>query len=83
MSQQDAIRDLFGNARQRRSHEGPKAIVHVPSDCCPDCGGAVTEQTRDQGALIRHGGYGATERTVIRSCGCGWSMVAETSEIKP
>jgi len=34
-------------------------------------------------AFAYYGGYGATERTVIRSCGCGWSMVAETSEIKP
>lgn len=75
--------DLFGNERQRRRHDGPKSIVHIPADTCPDCGGPSRTQTRDQGALIRHGGYGATERTVTRSCPCGWSLTAETSEIKP
>lgn len=79
----DRPTDLFGNQRKRRRHDGPSAIVRIPTDRCPDCGDTVHEQTRDQGALIRHGGYGATERTVTRSCGCGWSMVAETSEIRP
>ena len=78
-----AQRDLFGNERERRHHDGPKAIVHVPAERCPDCGGPSHTQTRDQESMLRHGGYGATERTVIRSCPCGWSMVAETSEVKP
>lgn len=75
--------DLFGNERQRRRHTGPSALVHVPSDRCPECGEPTSSRTVDQPALIRHGGHGATERTTVRSCPCGWSLVSERSEIKP
>lgn len=75
--------DLWGNERQRRRHDGPSAIVHVPSGRCPGCGEATRSRTTEQGALFRHGGFGATERQVVRSCRCGWSIVAETSEIRP
>jgi len=77
------VTDLFGNERKRRTHDGPSAIVHVPADVCPDCGGDTRTQTREQPALVRHGGHGATERTVVRSCPCGWHQVAERSEVRP
>jgi hypothetical protein len=32
---------------------------------------------------VRHGGYGATRRTVRRCCPCGWALVVERSEIRP
>jgi endogenous inhibitor of DNA gyrase (YacG/DUF329 family) len=51
---------------------------------CPACGAEVTDEQVDQPALIRHGGYGATRRTVTRHCpGCGYSLNHTTSETRP
>ena len=76
--------DLWGESVKRRRHVGPSEIEHVPTvDRCPRCGATVHEQTIRQDALLRHGGHGATEKTVTRSCGCGWSLTVEVSEERP
>lgn len=64
---------------------GSTALVHVPVDRCPTCDGELRQpEGFEQPALIRHGGFGATTRTVRVSCaGCGWSLVRERSEINP
>ncbi len=76
--------NLFGETAKRRRHDGPSAIEHVPTvDRCPRCGSTINERTVEQPALCRHGGHGATERTVTRSCPCGWWMTSEISEARP
>lgn len=61
------------------------AIEHVPTvDRCPRCATTIHEQTVRQGALLRHGGFGATERTVTRSCPeCHWFTTVEVTEESP
>jgi hypothetical protein len=39
------------------------SLVLIPSDCCPACGSTLVAVEWDQPALIRHGGYGETQRT--------------------
>lgn len=62
---------------------GSKALVPLPDDACPSCGGELDTETVDQRPLLRHGGYGAAERTSMRHCRCGWRMQSERSEVKP
>jgi len=51
---------------------------------CPDCDTVLDLVHFDQPAVVRHGGYGATVRTVLRSCPkCGWKLVAERGEVRP
>lgn len=77
--------DLWGEpVRRRPPYSGSLALVHVPTDRCPACGGEVEDETVEAAALFRHGGYGATLRTVRRVCGsCGWASTVEVSEARP
>lgn len=60
------------------------AIVVVPNDRCHHCGTPVDEESFDQPALLRHGGYGATHRTTFILCpSCDWSQVLQTQEVRP
>ena len=60
------------------------AIVRLDLDDCPTCDAPLTDVTFDQPALLRHGGYGATQRTLLISCSaCGWLLVAERGEVRP
>ena len=55
-------------------------------DRCPDCGDDVVDWRVEQPALLRHGGYGATWQTVIRSCRngrCSWSLIVAEGEVWP
>lgn len=58
-------------------------LVAIPADRCPACGAGTHDTPVEQPALLRHGGYGATRRTVLRSCRCGWMLLAEVSEVWP
>lgn len=57
----------------------------VPFDTarCPECRAATHTQTVHQPALFHHGGYGATRRTVVVSCACGWEITVDVSETRP
>lgn len=59
------------------------ALATTPADRCPDCGQPLDTYQADQPALFRHGGYGASERTVVSHCSCGWFLTRERSEVKP
>lgn len=59
-------------------------LVPLRHDRCPDCDGCLGQLVIWQRALLRHAGYGATLRSVVRRCGaCGWHMEAERSEVTP
>lgn len=54
------------------------------SDRCPDCDTGLGVYQVDQPALFIHGGYGASVRTILRSCPrCGWQLIAERGEVRP
>ena len=51
---------------------------------CPSCGEPLDQEQVDQPALVRHGGYGATRRTITRHCStCGYSLNHVTQETRP
>lgn len=59
-------------------------VVALDSDRCPTCGTGLTSAAWEQLPLLRHGGYGAAERTVRRTCpGCGWSLTVERGDVRP
>lgn len=61
----------------------PAALVALDRDRCPRDGATLEQVTWYEPALIRHGGYGATRKTVQKLCpACGWSIVAERSEVR-
>lgn len=63
---------------------GSRALVVLDTLCCPLCGKALEEVESHQDALLRHGGYGATTRTVHRFClPCRWGYDAERQEVRP
>lgn len=63
---------------------GSRALVPLSPDVCPTCGHHLDVERMHEPALIRHGGFGATRRSVRRHCpGCGWSLIAETTEESP
>lgn len=73
---------LFDVARKDR-WTGSRALVPLPADICPACGEPLDSETVDQRPLLRHGGYGAAQRTTMRHCRCGWRLQSERSEVKP
>lgn len=51
---------------------------------CPTCNRELDLEVVDQPAIVRHAGYGATQRTITRHCpGCGWSLYHTTTETRP
>lgn len=60
-----------------------RALVALPRDRCPVDQLPLVTTSVEQGALFRHGGYGATWRTTFRSCRCGWRLVAQGQEVRP
>lgn len=60
------------------------ALVPLPDTTCPTCLTTLVVLTVRQAALLRHGGYGATTRTVTRRCPtCLWDLEAEREEERP
>lgn len=59
-------------------------LVCLPRGYCPDCGRWLHSITFRQGALIRHGGYGADRREYWRYCSwCQWAIQESVSEHRP
>lgn len=59
-------------------------LAKLPRGRCPACRARLNTMIIHQPALFIHAGYGATERTTIRWCrACGWSIVAERTEVRP
>lgn len=59
-------------------------LVPLRHDRCPDCDGPLGRLIVWQRALVRHAGYGATLRSVVRRCEvCGWHIEAERTEVTP
>ena len=73
---------LFETPRRRR-WRGSKALVPLPRDACPSCGGELQVLVVGQAALFRHGGYGATLASTVRWCHCGWRLEAQRQEVRP
>lgn len=42
--------------------------VLLPAHACPTCGAGLVTWSSAQPALVRHGGYGSTTRTIWRTC---------------
>ena len=59
-----------------------RLVVRDPA-VCPDCGGGLERLTVGEPPLLRHGGYGALLRTVVRWCRCGYRLVVDRSEVRP
>lgn len=59
------------------------ALVALSPELCPDCGNELMPYQVDQPALFKHGGYGATDRTVLVICACGYGRQRERSEVTP
>lgn len=70
---------------QRPKWEGGRALELAPRDPCPRCGKPTHEQTMEEPALLRHGGYGAMRftRQVVCVRGCGWFLTLEQTEVRP
>ena len=59
-------------------------LVPLDRHACPDCAQPLGHLVIWQRALLRHAGYGATRRSVVRRCpACGWHLEAEQSEVTP
>lgn len=77
---------LFDVGPAERRTKRTKALVALDPGLCPTCGAGVSPITTHQAALLRHGGYGATERTTTLHCsdpGCRWTMQSERTEVNP
>lgn len=74
---------LFDRGKARLRHGTTKALVHVPLDACPTCGGELEREVIGQAALIRHGGHGATLVSERLHCTCGWTLLHRQSELNP
>lgn len=59
-------------------------LVPIDPHACPDCDTPLGMLVIWQRALLRHAGYGATLRSVVRRCGsCGWHLESERTEVTP
>lgn len=59
------------------------ALVVQEAARCPRCGERLHRETITVQPLLRHGGYGAAQRSVRESCRCGWGLVVDVSEERP
>lgn len=91
--------------RQRLFDVGPTPrrlasteLVPVDTASCPQCGSSLKRVTMEEPVLFRHGGHGATRRTVTDHCtnddpdyfltgggteACRWSLVRSVQEVRP
>lgn len=70
----------------RKRWRGSRALAVLDPERCPACNGRVAHEATHQPALLRHGGYGATERRTLRVCineACRWTCEIEVQELKP
>lgn len=76
-------KDALFDAPAKDRWTGSKELVRTEVGRCPRCGDAVQREVLEEPALVRHGGYGATRRSVREHCPCGFSLLVEESEVKP
>lgn len=77
---------LFDVATKERRTGTTTALVALDPTICPACGNDLSTTTLAQGALVRHGGYGATTEIVTAHCerrSCHWSMQRRSTEVSP
>ena len=58
-------------------------MIPILAGLCPLCGQSLDQYVAEQPALFVHGGHGATERTRVQFCACGWTVRSEVSEVRP
>lgn len=68
--------------------EGSRAVEKIDLTRCPCCGLRTERIVMEEPVLFRHGGYGATRRTVTMVCAapverCRWSLVVDVTEVRP
>lgn len=59
------------------------ALVLVGTRLCPACRLPTRSYRLEQPALFRHAGFGATIRSTIRWCLCGWALLVDSTEVRP
>jgi len=60
------------------------ALVCLPTDTCPECGGGLAVVTTWQPSLFLGCGYGEARAESIKRChGCGWWMVTGHTAVNP
>lgn len=77
---------LFETERRKPRRGFTKALVPFGREQCPLCRGALESQQVDEPTLFRHGGHGATRRTIRDLCTgaqCHWSMTRSVQEVNP
>ncbi len=70
---------------------GSRALVPLPPDACPACGGPVQTITMGEAPLFCHAGYGAVRQSVTRACvaalaregSCRWALTVDVTEVNP
>lgn len=74
---------LFETERVTRQRTSRDLVVIEPGNC-PACGDIAVTECVTEVPLLRHGGYGAARASSRRHCPrCGWTMLAEVSEVRP
>ncbi len=64
--------------------EPSRSLVVLAPGVCPVDGSTLSPDGMEEPALFKHGGYGATRRTVVMFCpACGWSITREVSAVSP
>lgn len=89
-----ALFDLAPRERRITSKE----LVPVSTARCPNCGSSLRRVTMEEPNMFRHGGYGATRRTITDHCsgddpdyfltgggveGCHWKLIRSVQEVRP
>jgi predicted RNA-binding Zn-ribbon protein involved in translation (DUF1610 family) len=60
------------------------ALVPLPSDLCPNCGGDLVTSVSWQPALFVACDYGAAKASTIRRChSCGWWLPPGFESVSP
>lgn len=58
-------------------------LVPVDTRTCPRCRHELTGESLFQDALVRHGGYGGTQRVDTEWCPCGFERVVCVATERP
>jgi len=58
-------------------------LVATDPDVRPNCGHRLSTLTWSEPALFWFGGYGAMRTTTVRSCRCGWGLLASVTSDNP
>lgn len=60
-----------------------RELVPTDSATCPECGGFLFQNSLWQDSLVRHGGYGGTQRVDSEWCYCGFERVVAVATERP